>query len=109
MFVSVANAMGASGGAAAGEAAGLVAYAPILLFILIFYFIIFRPQSKKMKEHRAMLDALRKGDTVITSSGFIGRIVELDDDVISLDLGETRVQISRSNISGLYSHKNKAA
>lgn len=100
MFVSTAHAMGSAGGQAAGGEAWMQ-FAPLLLMLAIFYFLLIRPQQKKAKEHRAMLQALRKGDTVITNAGFIGRIVELDDDVLVLDLGETKVQIGRGYIAGL--------
>ncbi|MEQ1610787.1 MAG: preprotein translocase subunit YajC [Hyphomonadaceae bacterium] len=56
--------------------------------IVIFYFLLIRPQNNRMKKHRAMLAAMKKGDTVITQGGIIGRIFALKDDEIVLDTGE---------------------
>jgi preprotein translocase subunit YajC len=106
MFVSVAHAMGsAGGGQAAGPEAMFSSFMPILLMLAIFYFLLIRPQQKKAKEHKALLDALKKGDTVLTNAGFIGRIVDVEDDVLTLDLGETKVQVMRPYVAGLSASK----
>jgi preprotein translocase subunit YajC len=94
--------MGSAGGPA-GSSDALMQFMPLILMVGIFYFLLIRPQQKRAKEHKAMLQALKKGDTVITNAGFIGRIVDLDDDTLTLDLGSTRVQIGRSYVSGLSS------
>ncbi len=101
MFVSVAHAMGSAGGQQGGPEAMLTSFMPIILMLAIFYFLLIRPQQKRAKEHKAMLAALKKGDTVITNAGFIGRIVDIDDDMLTIDLGETRVQMGRGYIAGL--------
>ena len=98
MFVSVAHAMGAQGQAGGDP---LMGFMPIILMLAIFYFLLIRPQQKRTKEHKAMLAALKKGDTVITSAGFIGRIVDLDDEMLTIDLGETKVQVGRGYVAGL--------
>jgi preprotein translocase subunit YajC len=88
-------------GPAAGPNQQLFPLLLMLAFAGVFYFLLIRPQQKKAKEHKTMLQALKKGDTVETNSGFIGRIVDIDDDMLILDLGSTRVQIVRSFVSGL--------
>lgn len=110
MFVSVAHAMGSpAGGGGNSPEAMLTSFAPLLLMLAIFYFLLIRPQQKRAKEHKAMLQALKKGDTIITSAGFIGRIVEIDDDLLTVDLGETKVQIARGYVAGLSGAKVKQA
>ena len=104
MFVSVAHAMG-SAGQGGGPEAMLSGFMPILLMLAIFYFLLIRPQQKRAKEHKALLAALKKGDTVVTNAGFIGRIVDIDDDLLTIDLGETRVQVGRGYIAGLTNAK----
>lgn len=70
--------------------------------VMIFYFLIMRPQQKKQKEHQGMLGALKKGDQVITNGGFYGRITGINGDVITIELADRiRVKISRSGIAGL--------
>jgi preprotein translocase subunit YajC len=56
--------------------------------IVIFYFLLIRPQNNRMKKHRAMIAAIKKGDTVITQGGIIGRVFKLSDDEVTLDTGE---------------------
>ncbi len=61
---------------------------PLVLVFGIFYLLVFRPQQKKVKEHQAMIDAVKRGDTVITSGGIIGKVVRVGAD------GELRVEIA---------------
>lgn len=56
--------------------------------IVIFYFLLIRPQNQRMKKHRAMIAAIKKGDTVITQGGIIGRVFKLSDDEVTIDTGE---------------------
>lgn len=77
-------------GAPAGDG-GMSLLANLMLpigMIVIFYFLLIRPQNNRMKKHRAMLAAMKKGDTVITQGGIIGRIFALKDDEVVLDTGE---------------------
>ena len=74
MFATPAYAQAAAGGAAGG----LLGFVPILLIFVIMYFLMIRPQQKKMKEHKAMVGALRRGDQVVTSGGMIGKVVKVD-------------------------------
>lgn len=104
-FDSLAHAMGQAGGAG-GQGNPLVAFMPLIILFVIFYFLLIRPQQKKAKEHKAMLGNLKKGDKVITGGGLYGRITAINDDVISLDLGNNlQVKINRGFISSLTDKK----
>jgi preprotein translocase subunit YajC len=86
-----------------GEAQTLSTFAPLILIFVVFYFLLIRPQQKRAKEQKAMLEALRKGDEVITNSGFTGRIVETQDKFLVVDLGDARVKMLRSAIASVTS------
>jgi len=81
MFISPAYAQGADGGASF-----LVQLAPLVLIFVVFYFLLIRPQQKKAKEQRAMLDAVKRGDIVVMSGGLIGKVVNVDGNEIGLEL-----------------------
>lgn len=65
----------------------------IVVFIAIFYFFLILPQQRRDKKERAMLDALKPGDEIITKSGFYGKILNIKDDVITLEVGADRVKL----------------
>ncbi len=101
MFTEVAHAMGpaAQGG---GQGGGLMGFLPLVLIFAIFYFLMIRPQQKKAKEHKAMLDGLKKGDRVVTSGGIYGLIEEVRPDMVTLKVAENvRVKFGRGYIVGL--------
>jgi|TARA_B110001452_G_scaffold212089_1_gene182651 preprotein translocase subunit YajC len=82
---------------------GIAQFIPLILIFVIFYFFLIRPQQKRVKEHKSMVESLKRGDEVITSGGIIG-IVErvMEDDRIEVDLGDNiKVQIIRSTITSL--------
>ena len=88
-----------------------MAYLPtIILYILIFgviYFVMIRPNIKQQRAHQAMLDSLKKGDMIITSGGIIGKILEIKNDQLLIDTSSTKVLISRSYVSNIYSAGKK--
>jgi preprotein translocase subunit YajC len=97
MFVTPAFAQ-APGPAADPFGAFLI---PMLLMILIFYFLIIRPQSKRAKEHRERVNAVRRGDTVITSGGMVGKVTKVSDasDEIEVELSDTlKLRIVKSTL-----------
>jgi preprotein translocase subunit YajC len=77
MFFTPAFAQTA-GAPGAGSAIG--SFVPLVLIFFIMYFLLIRPQQKKMKEHRAMVDALRRGDQVVTSGGIVGKVTKVQED-----------------------------
>lgn len=73
---------------------------PLILMIAIFYFLLIRPQMKKSKEHRAMLDALQVGDKVVTSGGVHGELKAITPEVVTLQLDEkVKVKVDRAAIA----------
>ena len=96
MFISPAYAQGVTGGSDF-----LINLLPILLMFIIFDFLLFRPQQQKMKQHREMLSNVRRGDTVVTSGGIIGKITKvIDDRELEVEIAsDTRVRVVRGMIS----------
>lgn len=70
----------------------------IIAFIGIFYFLLIRPQRRQQKEHEEMVEALQRGDEVVTVGGIMGKIVHLDDNKITIKTGDTRVDVERSKV-----------
>ena len=87
---------------AEGGAGGnpLAAFMPLILMFAIFYFLLIRPQQKKAKQHKEMLSALGKGDYVITGGGIYGRIIDVKDDVLHVEISDnTVIKVNRGFIS----------
>ena len=78
-------------------------FIPLILIFVIFYFFLIRPQQKRVKDHKAMVESLKRGDEIITSGGIIGVVDRvMEDDRIEVIIGEgTKVQIIRSTITSL--------
>ena len=83
MFISNAYAQAA---APAGAAGGLMSFLPIILMFVVLYFLMIRPQMKRQKEQKAMIDALTKGDEVVTAGGLVGKVSKVGDAYIHLDV-----------------------
>jgi preprotein translocase subunit YajC len=118
MFITPAFAQAAGAAPAAGMGAGdlLVQFAPILLLVVIFWFLIFRPQQKRMKAHQAMLGSIARGDTIVTTGGIIGKVTKaVDGEDLEVEIAQgTRVKIARSGVTDVRSkstpvNDNKAA
>lgn len=79
----------------------LLNFMPIIFIFVVMYFLVIRPQQKKAKIHREMIASIRRGDTVVTSGGLIGKVAKvIDDREVSIDLGEgVKVRIVRGMIS----------
>lgn len=99
MFVTPAFAQAA--GAPGGAAAAFSTFVPLILIFLIMYFLLIRPQQKKMKEHKAMVEALRRGDQVLTGGGILGKVHKVNDDgVLEIEIAEgVRVRVPRHTIT----------
>lgn len=76
----------ATGGASAADP--LLSLLPLVLFGVVFYFLLIRPQAKRQKEHKRMIEALSKGDEVVTAGGIAGRIADLGDNFIQLEVAD---------------------
>jgi len=107
-FASPAFAQAAAPG---GAASSLISFVPIVLIFLIMYFLMIRPQQKKLKDHRAMVEALRRGDQVITSGGLIGKVTKVDEQKSEVEVEiapNVRVRVVRSTISQVLSKTEPA-
>ena len=82
---------------------GIAQFIPLILIFIIFYFFLIRPQQKRVKDHKTMVESLKRGDEIITSGGIIGTIERvMEDDRIEVDIGENvKVQIIKSTITSL--------
>ncbi len=100
MFISEAYAQ-AAGAPGAGGFESLQQFLPLVLIFVVFYFLLLRPQQKKMKAHREMVSQLRRGDRVLTQGGIVGQIAKvLNDAEVSVEISEgVRVRVMRSAIS----------
>ena len=99
MLVSDAFAQTAAGGV--GDTNFLVSLAPLILIFVVFYFLLIRPQQKKVKQHKEMITAVRRGDRVITSGGIVGTVTKvIDEQFVQLEIAEgTRVRLVRGTIT----------
>ena len=98
MLISSAFAQAPAGGADAG----LMGFLPIILMFVLLYFLMIRPQMKRAKEQKAMIDALQKGDEVIAAGGVIGRITKISDAYVSLEIASnTEINVQRGAVQML--------
>jgi preprotein translocase subunit YajC len=97
MFIS--NAYAQTTGAA-GAAGGLMSFLPIILMFVVLYFLMIRPQMKRQKEQKAMIDALSKGDEVITAGGLLGKVTKVTDTYITVEVSEgTEVIVQKAAVT----------
>ncbi|WP_432721358.1 preprotein translocase subunit YajC [Jeongeupia wiesaeckerbachi] len=81
-------------------AAGFMQFLPMVVIFVLFYFLLIRPQQKRAKELRAMLDALQKGDEVVTNGGVLGRISKVGEQYITLELADgVEILVQRASVS----------
>jgi preprotein translocase subunit YajC len=100
MFISPAYAQTA-GGPGGGQAA-LMQFLPLVFIFVIFYFLMIRPQQRRMKEHRAMIDAVKKGDTVVTAGGLIGKVSRVQDNEVEVEVApNVKVRVVKSTLSSV--------
>jgi len=84
---------------AGGGDAGLMSFLPIILMFVLLYFLMIRPQMKRAKEQKAMIEALQKGDEVITAGGIVGRITKLTDQYVTVEVApNTEIVLQRSAV-----------
>lgn len=107
MFATPAFAQAA--GAGAGSA--FASFIPLILIFAIMYFLLIRPQQKKMKEHKAMVEALRRGDQILTQGGIVGKVTKVQEDgLLEVEIAEgVKVKIMRHTIVQVMSKTEPAA
>ncbi len=96
---------GAPGGAAGGAGGGMAAFQqviPLVFMFAIFYFLLIRPQQKKAKEHKALLESMKRGDNVITAGGVHGKVAAVENDLVSLEIANNvTIKITKSYIAAI--------
>ena len=96
LFISPAYAEGA---AASAAGPGGFAFILIIGMMVIFYFFLIRPQNKRMKEHKALVEALSKGDEVVTTGGILGKITKVTDDYVVIEIANNmEIKIQRQSV-----------
>lgn len=108
MFITPAYAQAAGDAGAAGLIQSLI---PFILIFAIMWFMLIRPQQKKAREHRAMIEALRRGDQVVTAGGLIGKVSKVKEDgEVEVEIAEgVKVRVIRSTITGVLSKTEPAS
>ena len=101
-MINLAYALGSGAGGAGGQGGGFGAFVPLILMFAIFYFLLIRPQQKKAKMHKEMVNTLKKGDRVVSSGGLHGLVTGITDTVITMEVApKVRVKVSRGSIAGV--------
>ena len=97
MFIS--NAFAQAAPAAAGGESSLLSMLPLVLMFVVLYFVMIRPQMKRQKEHKAMIEAIAKGDEVVTSGGLVGKISKVGESFLSLEVAAgVELQVQRGAV-----------
>jgi preprotein translocase subunit YajC len=96
VFISNAYAQAAAGG---DTSSSLISMLPLVLMFVVLYFVMIRPQMKRQKEHKAMIEALAKGDEVVTAGGFLGKVAKIGETYIGVELADgVEVQMQRTAV-----------
>jgi preprotein translocase subunit YajC len=102
MFITPAFAQGLPFGLGGGDSSGMItSLLPLILIVVIMYFLVLRPQQQRVKQHKEMVKALRRGDSVVTNGGLVGKVTKVvDDDQIEVEIADgVRVRQMRSMVS----------
>ena len=99
MFISEAFAQTAPAAAAGGAESTLLSMLPLVLMFVVLYFIMIRPQMKKQKEHKAMIEAIAKGDEVVIAGGVLGKVAKLGDNYLNVEVANgVELQVQRGSV-----------
>ena len=108
MFASPAFA--SAGAAPTGAAGFFVSVAPLILIFVIFYFLLIRPQQRRLKQHRDMIAAVKKNDIAITGGGVIGKVTRVEENEVELEIAQgTRIRVVKGLLSDIRPHGTKPA
>lgn len=100
MFATPAYAQTAAAGAQGGPGAMLISFLPFIAIFVLAYFMIIRPQQTRMKQHQAMIGAVKRGDTIVMSSGIIGKVVRVEENEVGVEIAPgVTVKVVKSMIS----------
>jgi preprotein translocase subunit YajC len=111
MLISAAYAQGTGITGLFDNQSALIQFLPLVLIFVVFYFLLIRPQQRKAKDHKTMLDALRRGDRVVTGGGIIGTVARVENpEEVTVDIADgVRVRVLRSTISSVLARPDPAA
>lgn len=100
MFISPAYAQTAAG--SGNGTAAFMQFLPLVFIFVIFYFLMIRPQQRRMKQHRAMIDAVKKGDSVVTAGGLMGKVTRVQDNEVEVEIAPTvKVRVVKGTLSSV--------
>jgi preprotein translocase subunit YajC len=109
MFISTAYAQ-TGGGAPSSGASAFMSFAPLILIFVIFYFLLIRPQQKRMKAHQAMIAGAQVRDEVVTNGGLVGKVTKVDDQYLEIEIAQgVKVKVVKSMLADIRKHGAKAA
>ena len=87
---------------AAGQPGGFAQFIPLILIFAVFYFLLIRPQMKRAKEHKALVSGLSKGDEIVTNGGLLGKITDLNDSFVTVELAEgVQIKLQRHAVASV--------
>jgi preprotein translocase subunit YajC len=110
MIISPAYAQVAGGAAESGGFASLISFAPLLLIFIVFYFLMIRPQQTRMKALQAAVAAVKKGDSVVTAGGVLGKVTRVEDAFVEVEIApNTRIRVVKSTIAEVTGMNSKPA
>lgn len=104
MLITPAYAQAAGSAASGGGTAFFIQLAPLVLIFVIFWFLLIRPQQKRMKEHQAKIDAVAKNDQVVTGGGLVGKVTKVEDQFVEVEIASgVKVKAVKSTLSDVTS------
>ncbi|MDP1027224.1 preprotein translocase subunit YajC [Sphingomonas sp. KR1UV-12] len=110
MFISPAYAQAAGGAAEAGGLGSFLGLAPLLLVFVVFYFLMIRPQQRRMKALQESVAAVKKNDTVVTAGGLVGKVTRVEDAHVEVEIAPTvRVRVVKATLAEVVSPNTKPA
>ncbi len=110
MFISPAYAQAAGGAAEAGGLGSFLSLAPLLLVFVVFYFLMIRPQQRRMKALQQAVESVKKNDTVVTAGGLVGKVTRIEDRHVEVEIApNVRVRIVKATLAEVVSPNTKPA
>jgi len=84
----------------------VMAFLPMILLVVVFYFILIRPQQKRAKELRKLIESLKSGDEVVTAAGIVGTVITVKDKTVTLRSGDSKFEVTKSSVSEIIADTN---
>lgn len=110
MFISPAYAQTASGAGSQGGLAGFLSLAPLVLVFIVFYFLMIRPQQRRMKALQNAVAAVKKGDTVVTAGGVVGKVTKVEEQFVEVEIApNTRIKVVKATLAEVTALGSKPA